>query len=219
MEKIIGMSDFCQLLSMGFKVPTMELIEGILDKTYLDDTYACLVEAGADASELDEIFANILADIDGKSADDIYHMMKIEYTRLFLVPKKEEIQIYEVLFCFDGEGTKPSMFIAPSTMHLEKMMKDAGVEYIDKKKYPCDHISVEMEFMAYILSKVIAGKVNNDEVATADALALLAEFKDKHFNRFFAPFMNAVVEKSGEGLYVSLAKLGLIFAKLIEEVE
>ena len=152
-EWAIDGSDFYQLLAAAFRYPTRELTDGLCSGAFSADARDCLT--GLEVPGAGEICARVERAAARFAPKELYERMRIEYTRLFLIPKKEEIFVYESRFCYPKEADPKdySMFVSPCALHAEQVYKEAGVRVREGKREPADHMATELEFMAFLCRK------------------------------------------------------------------
>lgn len=217
-NRAVDISDFYQLMAAAFRYPTRELAEGLSSGAFSADAGDCLTGLGLSKAEADEICGRVTrAAADGPS-EELYERMRIEYTGLFLIPKREKVFVYESRFCYPKEADPKdySMFVSPCALHAEQVYKEAGVRVRKEKHEPPDHMATELEFMAFLFRKTaeILAENRAGEDGKRRAKEVLVwkkrreDFEKQHLNRWYLPFLCRVEEETKLEIYRSLAVLG-----------
>ncbi|MFQ5923414.1 MAG: molecular chaperone [Anaerolineales bacterium] len=121
-----------------------------------------------------------------------------EYTALFSV--KPEAPPYES-FYVDPEGFSRGWI----GVNLDSVYSAAGVGVARTNKEPPDHVTVELEFMAYLCSLEAQAFAEQDKAAWARAGRHQAGFLDQHLGLWFAAFARRVREASPGSFYDAVA--------------
>ena len=195
--KSAALANLLLLLSIGLSSPTKELAQGLCDGSFFSDYISCQ----------NELFpTDILYAADayfGRDVESVYHEINVEYTRLFLSPKRELVPLYESVLVHPGE--KVSMFINPTVMHCEQVYRKTGFSFEEKNKFPGDHVGIELRYYACLLARRAMAL---DEGNTSDAEAsatVLSEFAAQHIARWITPFAAKVAMHTQVPFYTALA--------------
>lgn len=222
-EQAINYSDFYQLMAIALRCPTKELAEGLLDGSFADDMAACMEGLGVTADEADEAYDQMCAAVlkDSSEAEELFHRLRAEYTRLFLIPKKEKIYIYESRFRYpkDADPKQYSMFVSPCALHAEQVYKEAGVRVRKGLQEAPDHMATELEYMSYLYRKLAEGlnraKAEEETGVSAEAKQdnlmwklRIDTFRQKHLSKWYGAFLAEIQEKTQLETYKALAVLG-----------
>ena len=139
----------------------------------------------------------------GRDAEEVYHELNREYTRLFISPKRELVPLYEGLIVHPGE--KVSMFISPTAMHCEQVYRRTGFAFEEKNKFPGDHAGIELRYFACLLARrAMALEAGNEEEIAATEAAL-ADFAAQHLSRWVDKFAEQVMMYTQSPFYALLA--------------
>ena len=196
-NKTAGLANLLLLISIGLCPPSRELAQGLSDGSYFYDFADCLrVLAQEDISYAARAYM-------GRDAEEVYHEINREYTRLFLSPKRELVPLYESLIVHPGE--KVSMFISATAMHCEQVYRKTGFAFEEKNKFPGDHAGIELRFFACLLARraeaLDAG--HTEEIAATEAA--LADFAAQHLSRWVEKFAAQVTLYTQSPFYALLA--------------
>lgn len=153
-ETCLAAADLCELLAVAFEPPTPELAQGLTDGSFASDVLACLEELGAPSAKVSGIAAALIA-LEGEDPEALYALMKQEYSHLFAHPKHPQVWRYETMFKESAGQSKepPSLFISPTCLHVEQLMKKAGVSVGVDNKQPEDFVANELHFASYLLTR------------------------------------------------------------------
>ena len=197
MEKTAGLANLCLLASIGLCPPSQELAQGLCDGSYFYDFADCLrVLAQEDIAYAARAYM-------GRDAEEVYHEINREYTRLFISPKRELVPLYEGLIVHPGE--KVSMFISPTAMHCEQVYRRTGFAFEEKNKFPGDHVGIELRYFACLLARrAMALEAGNEEEIAATEAALI-DFAEQHLSRWVDKFAGQVMMYTQSPFYALLA--------------
>lgn len=133
-----------------------------------------------------ESLLNQLTEIDLENDRPIIN----EYNRLFLIRPKAPP--HETIYT-DPEGQLRGML----TAHLEAKYLEAGLAISPELNELPDHISVELEFMAYLCMK----EAEADDVEANRFRALQESFMGQHLVRWFPKFAQRIKESEPQLIY------------------
>jgi TorA maturation chaperone TorD len=211
-ERAADLSDFYQLMAAAFRYPDRELAEGIYAGTFAADAADCLKGLGVLPADADAVCGQVTRDaVSGAgSPEELYEQMRVAYTDLFLVPRKEKVFLYESRFCYpeDADPKDYSMFVSPCALHAEQVYREAGVRVKKGRQEPADHMATELEFAAWLYRKAAEALARDEKQEAGDRLRKADDFERKHLARWYEKFLQAVSEKTGQEIYRSLAVLG-----------
>lgn len=232
-ETCLAAADMCELLAVAFEPPTEELAQGLSDGTFSADLAACLNEMGVPADKVAEV-GSALASEEGENPEALYTAMKQEYSHLFAHPKRPLVWRYETMFKEEAGQSKepPSLFISPTCLHVEQLMKRAGVSVATANKQPADFVANELHFASYLLTRCAMeateeGGVSQDaepestqaeaslsaltrEPNQTEAYEVYVDLYEHHLALWLAGFMKQVAEKTELGVYRAIAQAGLL---------
>jgi len=125
----------------------------------------------------------------------------VDYAKLFVGPFDLLAPPYGSVYLDEGRRV-----MGDSTMDVCAQYQRAGLEVAAGFKEAPDHITVELEFMYYLIHK---------HLHTDDALyrELQATFLCEHLGSWVEPFTKAMEENASRGFYRNLAHLTRLFIK------
>lgn len=113
-----------------------------------------------------------------------------EYERLFVGPVPPDCPPYEAWWRLDRPNNERGSLCGPSTVDVARIFDKLGLEVSDEKSELSDHISIQLEGMAYALA--------TESVAEADQI-------NKHLHGWVPLFCSVVKAKSHLAFYSLLA--------------
>lgn len=185
------------LESIALCAPTRELAQGLADGSFFSD----LFESTQLLCPTDLRYAAMA--YYGKDAEAVYHEINVEYTRLFVSPKRELVPLYESLIVHPGEKT--SMFINPTAMHCEQVYRKTGFAFEEKSKFPGDHIGIELRFFACLLARRAQALEENNAQEAEASLQVLTSFAHEHLSRWMESFCAQTTMHAQIPFYIALA--------------
>jgi TorA maturation chaperone TorD len=141
-----------------------------------------------------------------------HEFLKIEFTRLFVGPYSLPAPPYGSVY-IDHERK----VMGDSTMDAKNRYQSFGLDISNNIKEVPDHITVELEFMFFLIFKEIESIQSDASDKTQEILLHQKAFLNDHLNRWVPDFTDCVIEHAGTEFYRNLAKATRIF--IAEEVE
>ena len=141
-------------------------------------------------SEAVESLINQLAEINPNLARETVN----EYNRLFLIRPKAPP--YETFYA-DAEGQMRGLL----TAQLEENYLNAGLAISPELNELPDHISVQLEFLAYLCMKESEAHTANEELQAAQFRDLQTSFMGQHLARWFPSFAKRIKEADPGSIY------------------
>ncbi len=177
-----------RLLASLFLYPDKERLAGlqIAAKVLMEDS----IWDGFLSQETLEDLLNQLIDTDLKNGRPIIN----EYNRLFLIRPKA--QPHETVYT-DPEGQMRGML----TAQLEERYLEAGLVISPELNELPDHISVELEFMAFLCMKEVDARLANEDKVAIHFRALQESFMRQHLVRWFPKFAQRIKESEPGSIY------------------
>lgn len=221
LRRTIGLADSCELMTAAFAFPDEALAPALSDGSFRDDAVACLADAAAGATALDEAAA-VLAGLVGVDATELSGRLRKGHTILYLTPGNDvPVWPYEAAFRYTAEHHEgaPALFRSARTIDVERHMREAGVLPKTARTEPADSVWNEFSFLAYLYGSSAAAL---QEGRSGDALVWhdrAARFWDEHAGCWLFGFMARTREEApgktfGEE-YAALASLGLIVLETV----
>ena len=142
------------LLSVSFSYPSEELYQSLLDGRYAKEL-AQQVSKLSNAENLADMVAQLAAYGDNDPAGD-YFVFESEYINLFEY-NKDAPPLHPNAHLYSGDETQP----VPVYQRLKSMYRDFDIDMAsDRVTEQPDHLSVQLEFFAYLNRLLL---VDNDE--------------------------------------------------------
>ncbi|MDR0514828.1 MAG: molecular chaperone TorD family protein [Coriobacteriaceae bacterium] len=195
-----------ELLAFSFRYPGNELVEALMSGEYAEAAEeiaeALGIEAPAGLAQALEGYAKA-------DAEELFHTLRAEATRLFVGAPEPAVSPYEGVWRAIDEGVQPLLFVNPHSMAVERAMKAIGLGRPEGTNEPLDHVSAELEFLLY-LSLLEAGTIEPQEHVEAPEAgwaASLEAFNTDHVLVWLPRFADAVIEKAREPFYREAAAL------------
>ncbi len=188
--------DCYKLLSACFYLPKKELY---LEESLFENLLMLLKTVCPDAA----IFSTKMGEAIKKYSNE---ELAVEYAKLFIGPYELKAPPYGSIYLDQGRRV-----MGDSTMEVRKMFEEAGLSIDDNFKDLPDHISVELEFMYYLIHKEVEA-LENSEI---DKALSLKETQQVFLNRFLKQWVPRFCAKMKEGteneFYSALADCVLSF--------
>lgn len=118
-----------------------------------------------------------------------------EYTRLFLGPKDLIAPPWESVY----RGTERALF-QESTLAVRKWYEQYGFEPAQLLRYPDDHISLMMHFLALLCERAVSALEEEKEETYRDAMAAQLLFEQNHLMNWLDAYASDM-EKSETNLF------------------
>lgn len=207
MMKWAGASDLFRLTAAMFRYPTPDFAEALLDGSFAGDCRAATVALGLPTDVLDALEGALPPSPDTLDAAEVLRELRREHTRLFGIPKKEILYLYESRYMQDEDGSADDylMFINPCCLDVEKEMRSAGFEAKRTGEEPLDHISTELEFVGLLYGKAASALAAGDDEEANRRLGQASHFRETHLDRWADPFFTEVERETQGALYRALA--------------
>lgn len=175
-------------LSKAFDYPTPEFIETLINGDLINSV---------DTNE----FRKLKKYIDSfNSPEELLLELQKEYTRLCYVSKPRLVPLFESVY-------KEGKLFQDSTFQIARLYNEAGLRLEDGFKLPPDHISVELEFMAYLIYQEIEAIKNANEDNAELAIFLQKETLINHLGSFGLGFAEKMMENTNNDFFKSTATI------------
>lgn len=123
----------------------------------------------------------------------------IEYARLFIGPFKIEVPPYSSIY-FEEKTLMSNV-----TIWVLEYYQNAGLNFDKSVKDLPDHVTVETEFLYYLLFNEI-NAFKEDDLENAQRYRFLLEFfLEKHYKVWVPKFCQKIIENSQNEFYIELA--------------
>ncbi|HBT94628.1 MAG TPA: hypothetical protein DEB24_00200 [Coriobacteriia bacterium] len=213
-ETLAANADISELFSAAFSFPSPELAEALYSGNFQADLMDCLGELGIVIDS--ELRSRITACRVEQDREGLHESMRREYTRLYLTPGKYAIiHPYEGAFEFVAGGGKgsPTLFINPTAIAVETLMKRADALPENSRTEPVDSIFTELDFLRILYTRALACR--NSGVEKGDGVAeswldFAERFRAEHIDNWLHGFMSATIEQTRLDVYRWLAEVGRV---------
>jgi len=142
--------------------------------------------------------------VENKNRQDAYlEDLAIEYARLFIGPQKPAAVPYASFYL-----TESKTMMSEVTTDVRKKYLDAGIAVKDLYKLPDDHIAIELEFLQYLVQRII--KLFDDGKHNEEALKLFEmreKFLNEHFEKWVPLFEENIVKAAPDKFYLGASLL------------
>jgi putative dimethyl sulfoxide reductase chaperone len=183
--------DCCRLLSACFYRPQKEaFLQEDLFKTLGELLRPISPDATAHASVMEKTFLRY-------SEEDLL----VAYAKLFVGPNELLAPPYGSVY-LDGEKT----VMGDSTMETIKMYEEQGLFMDGEFRNLPDHITVELEFMYYLIFKETEALGKSEWVAALDFMKTQEVFFHRFLERWVKPFCDKIKQGTDNAFYTSLAE-------------
>lgn len=183
LEMWMARSSLFELLSLGLLKPEHIVADALCEEAYRE---ACAETLGAlGFGDVAVVVSELLAGYEGEDADEVYHEILREYTRLFVGVREPLVTPFAGVRAAQARGQRGLLFVGPESMAIERFMRRAGVAKdlaAGQSNDPVDHIGTMCEFAKFLCL------VNARAVApTEGAVVELGDF-DVFMADHFAPY-------------------------------
>ena len=145
----------------------------------------------------------------GQPDGELIDELAMEYARLFIGPG-HHIAPYAALYL----GVEGASLWGPVTVWVKGFIEDAGFEYKPGFHDLPDHVSVELEFMQEITSRMALARKDGDE-ATVQKLHLIEnEFLISHLGKWLPEFCSKIEAEAQLPFFAQMARLAKDFIGL-----
>lgn len=194
--------DCCRFLAACFYVPQKELFtqENLLGNLTMSLKKVC-PEAAPFSLKIEDALL-------GCSNEDL----SIEYAKLFVGPYELKAPPYGSVYL-----DKERRVMGNSTMEVMEMYQEEGLSIDDEFKELPDHISVELEFMYYLIYNEV-GALTKSEISKAlKCMETQETFFNKFLKQWVPPFCAKMKEGTDNAFYRALAECVLTFIEHFQE--
>lgn len=218
LRRSIGLADSCELASAIFAFPEKTLVSALIDGSLQSDACACLLDAGAEDSELEHT-RSLFAPFAESDEASLYSSLRKGHTILYLTPGTDvPVWPYEAAFCHTAEhreGT-PSLFRSRCVLDVERSMREAGVLPKTARQEPSDSVWNEFSFLSYLYGNRASCMQENlcDDASVWNTR--IVRFWNDHAKKWLCDFMDETQRQAPRqtfgaeyGVFASFARLVL----------
>ncbi|UCF91964.1 MAG: molecular chaperone TorD family protein [Desulfobacterales bacterium] len=134
--------------------------------------------------------------------------LKVEYAKLFVGPFSIAAPPYGSVYL-----ESPRQLMGDTTQDALRRYRAAGLEIARDFKDAPDHITVELEFMSFLIFKAIEASSNSNAEEKVHYLETQKSFFENHLGAWVLEFVDAVVKSAETAFYQNLAKTTAAFLK------
>jgi len=181
---------------------------------------ACFYQPQKEAFIQEELFKNLVGLLGQTSLDAAAHAAVMEkaflkyseedllvaYAKLFVGPNELLAPPYGSVY-LDGEKT----VMGDSTMEVIKMYEEQGLSMDGEFRNLPDHVTVELEFMYYLIFKEVEALEKSQWDAALDLIKTQEFFLDNFLQRWVNPFCDKIKQGTDNEFYTSLADCVSVF--------
>ncbi len=201
-------SEFYYILSMGWRLPTVELAEKVQTGAFREHMLELIDAAVCEDTEWNQALQEMNEIWKEASVPEEFHPLRIEYTRLFATPKRSLFRLYEAL----ARGKSKMLYENPVAKNAEECYRKAGLRIENRQQAPADYLPTELEFASLLLTE-ISGEEHVLPISQEVSVALWQEFYREHLAHWMPGFWNGIAEATTIDFYRRLALTGSILMK------
>lgn len=212
LTRLLGCADFFRLASMFFVNPTDELAQGVLDGTVFEDMRSIFEDAGIDPSSARFEHEGRIRQ-GNLTARETRTALRRDYTALFTHPKHPLVPVSEMRFrdLRDHADAPSTPFLNEAALHAESCYRAAGLALADdRSREPGDHAAIELEFMAYLHSRLADALGRDDREEARRWKQALSDF-EPHVACWIPDLFKACAESGRGAVYPWLGQAGSAF--------
>lgn len=187
-EEWVVRGALCELLAKSLKLPTRELAEALVSGEFGEAFVEIGESVGIDPSILAQSQQR-LAEYQGQDSEELFHNLRIEYTRLFVGAPNPVVWPYAGVWHALEQGVEPLMFVNPRTIEIERFMKSCGIGQSEGRNEPLDHIATEFEFLQYL------ALVNAGAILVSEGVDMSDDAFGSFLSRYVASWAGGLAQK------------------------
>ncbi|MDD2585802.1 MAG: molecular chaperone TorD family protein [Syntrophomonadaceae bacterium] len=175
-------------LSKVLDYPGEKLAESLVKGEIIDDL---------EGSEFDEVKKYIKS---FAATDELLLDLQKDYTRLCFVSKPRLVPLFESVY-------KEGKLYQDSTFEIARLYDEAGLALGEEFKLPPDHITLELEFMSYLIYQEIEALKSDNKDNEELALRLQKETMINHLGDFGLSFADKLQQHSQTPFFKTLSDI------------
>ncbi|TGE33743.1 molecular chaperone TorD family protein [Desulfosporosinus sp. Sb-LF] len=133
---------------------------------------------------------------------DEYILMGYEFNRLFVGPTSPKAPPYESVYL-----SPDHLVMGEQTLAVRKIYTQENLQAFRQGREPDDFIATELEFAAYLLSRIVDAQSAKDGVQGQHYTTLLHMFWSQHLGRWLGPFAQAISESTKHPVFSALSEV------------
>lgn len=199
-KNLLARSAMYQILSACFLYPeerNLSILKSPDFQEHVKDLVLCYegVEDGAE-------FKKCLEEVCSLFAATAIEILQRDYRRIVGHTMSKECPLYETQF-----GVAQVFQQVHELGDIQGFYKAFGVDTSDVERERCDHVSVEMEFMHFLLYKQAYALENHGDEKAQICVDAQKKFLKEHIGKWVPLFAVLFGRKAGDGFYVALSAL------------
>ncbi len=182
-----------------YENPEQSLLQPLVDEDVFGD-----VPFGAEQpavkeglSQLQQWAREFAADAPASTLD-----VRADYTRLFVGSMKLPLSPWESVYY-----SEERLLFQESTMDVRRWYRRFGLEPVNLRREPDDHIGLELAFVAHLAQRALEALAAGDELVLNDALDAQRNFCQRHLLRWAPLWCAQMVEYARTPYYRGLAQV------------
>lgn len=148
-ENWIDKAVLFELLSLG-----LSYYDRSMGELLVSGEYAAACADAIDACDLGEDLRDevrgLLAPYEGLDAEEAWHEVRLEHTKLFIGSPTALVSPYAGIYYAESKKVTPVLYVNTESMTVERFMKRCGIDRQEGTNEPMDHIGAECEFLNYL---------------------------------------------------------------------
>lgn len=146
--------------------------------------------------ESQEYLNAFLEELTSGQVDKIEAKEKESFLQLFFGPEHIPAPPWESVY-----RTRERILFGEPTLQIRKKLRDFNLYYQNEHKEPEDHISIELEFMNYLIDKSIKSIKEGDEEEFSRALDYQYLLLNDHLINWIESFAEDILSSTNSSLY------------------
>lgn len=206
-DSLLTRSSMYQVLSACFLYPTEKNLS-VLKTPKIQEYQKALVlcyESIDDGVELNRCFGEIQEAFAATSIE----ILQSEYQRIVGHTMSKECPLYETQY-----GASQVFQQVQELGDIQGFYRAFGLDTSEIEKERCDHVSVELEFMHFLLYKQAYAMENHGDEKTQICVDAQKKFLKEHIGKWVPLFSVLFARKAGEGFYRAVSALTKEFLRL-----
>jgi TorA maturation chaperone TorD len=196
-----------ELLALAL-MPTSESLADALVSGEYAETAEELALLNGISHDVASHAAGLLEAYKGRDAEEAFHALRIEHTRLYVGAPKPAVSPFAGVWWANEAGVEPLLFVNKESMAVERFMRSCGIGQPEGKNEPLDHIATELEFLQYLCIIRANPLLTPKNVTLPDGA--YESFMAEHFDSWSKAFAAATIASTSEPLFEAVA--GIISA-------
>lgn len=150
-----------------------------------------------------------------KDFDSIWQQEKEAYLATFNIFNKEgkiPAPPWESVYI-----TRDRSMFGNSVFQMRNKLADYGLQFKNLNEEPDDHISIELEFMSYLIDDTLKALKTDDEARFLKGIYTQYWLHKEHFMHWVQPFTKDIQSSSSSSFYTGIAQL--LCAFVVEDYE